>query len=193
MKDIYNYEGINSETTVYGVIADPVGHSLSPDIHNAAFQHLGINSVYVPFRVPRQDLQSFLADAESLGIKGLSVTIPHKETVLQACSKIDPAVTGIGAANTLTFSTDGISAFNTDGGAAMDSLKFEMRAQGDKPFAGKQAMLLGSGGVVKALAYGLLDLGASVFVAARSLDKAEAIGKTWLQDFGVGCSIYGEL
>ncbi|MFC1757595.1 shikimate dehydrogenase [Planctomycetota bacterium] len=182
MTEIYNYEGITAETSVYGVIADPVGHSLSPDIHNAAFQHLGINSVYVPFRIPRQDLAKFLAEAESLGVKGLSVTIPHKESVLAASKTIDPAVKGIGAANTLTFGEDGISAFNTDCDAAMESLANEMKVDGEKPFAGKRAILLGSGGVVKALAYGLLDRGATVFVAARSPEKAKPLEK-------LGCKI----
>ena len=80
---------------VYGVIADPVGHShLSPQIsQQAAYRHLGIDAVYVPFRVLRaENLDAFLTDAAELGIRGLSVTIPHKEAVIRKLSKVDPAV-----------------------------------------------------------------------------------------------------
>ncbi len=83
MTDIYHYDQINADTAVFGVIGDPIGHSLSPIVHNAAFQPDGLNAVYVPFRVPREHLAQFLTDAPRLGIKGLSVTIPHKETVLK--------------------------------------------------------------------------------------------------------------
>ena len=88
MKEIYRYEKINAETEVYGVIADPVGHSLSPLIHNAAFDALGLNKVYVPFRVPPEDLTQFMHDCRELGIKGLSVTIPHKEEILQHIDEV---------------------------------------------------------------------------------------------------------
>src|SRR5487761_1293318 len=79
MNEIYNYDRITAETEVYGVIGDPIAQSLSPLIHNAAFRHLKLNKVYIPLRIPREDVYSFLDDARELGIKGLSVTIPHKE------------------------------------------------------------------------------------------------------------------
>ena len=101
MTQVYRYEQINAETEVYGVVADPIGHSLSPLIHNAAFAHLGLNKVYVPFRVPREDLGRFIDEAGALGIRGLSITIPHKEEVIKKLTKIDEAVHGIGAANTV--------------------------------------------------------------------------------------------
>lgn len=77
MKDLYRYDAIGAETEVYGVIGDPIAHSMSPLVHNRAFAHLGLNKVYVPFRVPREDVGSFLDEAPQLGIRGLSVTIPH--------------------------------------------------------------------------------------------------------------------
>ena len=101
MTQVYRYEQINAETEVYGVVADPIGHSLSPLIHNAGFAHLGLNKVYVPFRVPREDLGRFIDEAGSLGIRGLSITIPHKEEVIKKLTKVDAAVHGIGAANTV--------------------------------------------------------------------------------------------
>ncbi len=81
MVNVYRYNSMRPETTVYGVIADPVGHSLSPQIHNAAFGAVGIDAVYVPFRVPFDALGQFMEDVPRLGIRGLSVTIPHKEAI----------------------------------------------------------------------------------------------------------------
>ena len=82
MTEMYRYEDINKSTAVFGVVADPVGHSLSPVIHNAAFIDSELDMVYMPFRVPLDELGSFLGDCPDLGIKGLSVTIPHKEEVM---------------------------------------------------------------------------------------------------------------
>ncbi|MCH8841052.1 MAG: type I 3-dehydroquinate dehydratase, partial [Planctomycetes bacterium] len=103
MKDIYRYESIGHDTEVYGVIADPVGHSLSPHVHNAAFENKGINAVYCPFRVPSDSLDQFMKDAPRLGIRGLSVTIPHKEAIARHLTKVDPAVKSIAAVNTVVF------------------------------------------------------------------------------------------
>lgn len=180
MTDIYHYDQINRETEVFGVIADPIGHSLSPVIHNAAFRELGMNRVYVPFRVPESELEAFLAHCDELGIKGLSVTIPHKETVVPHCCRVDGAVKGIGAANTLLFSPEGLLAFNTDYRAAMDSLDQALghtAGQEVHPLQGKTAMLLGGGGVAKAIAYGLKRRGARVVVAARNPAKVAAMVK----------------
>src|SRR5262249_15238722 len=79
LRRIYFYEQINAETKVFGVIGDPVAHSLSPLLHNHAFRHLGINAVYLPFRVPRGELAAFLKAYEQVPVQGYSVTIPHKE------------------------------------------------------------------------------------------------------------------
>ena len=72
---------------VYGVIGDPISHSLSPLVHNAALREAGIDGVYIPFRVPREHLDQFLDDAQALGVQGLSVTIPHKELVTRRLTK----------------------------------------------------------------------------------------------------------
>ncbi len=177
MTEVYRYDQIDSETSVFGVIADPVGHSLSPVIHNAAFQSKSLNSVYVPFRVPREHLVQFIRDCPGLGVKGLSVTIPHKEAVLKVCTKVDRAVQGIGAANTLVFQGDQIIGHNTDYRAAMDSLVHAMQlsAQEEHPFRGRQALVLGAGGAAKAIAFGLVHRGANVAIATRSMDKAKAL------------------
>ena len=196
MSDIYHYEAIQHETEVFGVIADPIGHSLSPVIHNAAFHDSKLNQVYVPFRVPRKDLQEFIKDCRRLGIKGLSVTIPHKEAVIEFCSKIDDAVKNIGAANTIVFGEDSAAAYNTDCQAAMDSIVENIKkGRGEKPFSGKVGLILGAGGVSKALAYGLRKNGAKVVVAARSPEKARGLEKMgcrivdWDARYTINCDI----
>ncbi len=138
MTDIYHYDKIDRETDVYGVIADPIGHTHSPVIHNAAFRQLGLNKVYVPFRVPREDLDTFLEGCREMGVKGLSVTIPHKEAVIRRLSKVDGAVRGIGACNTVVFDEGEAHGYNTDYRAAMDSLDAATGSEGERPLAGKR-------------------------------------------------------
>lgn len=176
MWDIYHYDQINAATEVFGVIADPVGHSFSPLIHNAAFRQMGMNRVYVPFRIPREHLESFLADCPALGVKGLSVTIPHKETIVRRLGKVDGVVRGIGAANTVVWEDGKSIGYNTDYRAAMESIDLALDATTDeKPFEGTIALILGAGGVSKAIAFGLKRRGADVVIASRSDDKAEAL------------------
>ncbi len=164
MTEAYHYDRINPRTEVYGVIADPIGHSLSPLIHNTAFAHLNLDKVYIPIRVLREDLSRFINEAPELGIKGLSVTIPHKEAVLAKLTEADGAVRGIGAANTLIFDGKARRGYNTDYRAAMSSLEAAIGAEekGERPLDGKTVLVLGAGGVGKAIAYGLLRRGAKV-------------------------------
>jgi 3-dehydroquinate dehydratase/shikimate dehydrogenase len=178
MIDIYHYENIDRQTVVYGVIGDPIGQSLSPMIHNAAFRKLGINAVYVPFRVPREHLTQFLEDAPTLGIKGLSVTIPHKEAVLRKLTSMDESMKGIGAVNTLLFQGDkGIVGFNTDHQAALDSLEKALEEHYGRPdtLDNQTALVLGAGGAAKAIGFGLKRLGAQVVIAGRTNQRASQL------------------
>ena len=178
MQEIYNYDDISKDYEVFGVIADPVGHSLSPVIHNAAFQRLGMKKVYVPFRIPEADLGAWLKHCRSLGIKGLSVTIPHKESVIAKCNKVESVVRGIGAVNTMVFDNDGtVRGYNTDHRAAMDSLQRAVAGEGENPFTDVKALVLGAGGVSKAIAYGLSKKGATVVVASRTKARATELAK----------------
>lgn len=175
MKETYRYEKINHETEVYGVIADPIAHSLSPHIHNAAFDTLNLNKVYVPFRVRPEDLTQFMHDCRELGIRGLSVTIPHKEEILSYRTKSDAGTEEIGAANTLVWDNGDRVAYNTDYRAAMVSLDdifggSERDAAGMK---GKHALVLGAGGVARAIVVGLSRRGADITIASRTADRAE--------------------
>lgn len=176
MTEDYHYESIDAETEVYGVIADPVGHSFSPIIHNTAFRHLNMNKVYVPFRVARGDLSDFINDSSELDVRGLSVTIPHKEAVVNRLTKVDSAVNGIGAANTVIFQDDQRLGYNTDCNAAMDSLGAVYGdLQSEKPLAHKTALVLGAGGVSRAIAFGLKLWGADVAIASRTFDRADKL------------------
>ena len=179
MTDVYHYDQINAETEVYGVVADPIGHSLSPVIHNASFAHLGLNKIYVPFRVPREDLDQFIDDAPAMGIKGLSITIPHKEDVVKKMTEVEPVVRGIGALNTVIFDGDARRGFNTDHEAAMISLETAMglAGKGAKPFHGKIAMVLGAGGVGMGIVYGLVARGAQVVIADAVSRRAHLAGQ----------------
>lgn len=177
MKEVYNYDAINEQTQIFGVIADPVGHSLSPVIHNAAFRHLGLDMLYLPFRVPRENLDSFLSQCHDLDIRGLSVTIPHKEDVLRSCREVDGAVNGIGAANTLVFENENlVVGYNTDFHAAMQSLEEAAREDASpNPLGERKALILGAGGVAKAIAYGLRRRKAEVVIASRTRFRSETL------------------
>jgi 3-dehydroquinate dehydratase/shikimate dehydrogenase len=198
MTGIYHYDAINADTAVYGVIADPIGHSLSPQVHNAAFQEAGANAVYVPFRVPRHELEPFIADAPKLGVRGLSVTIPHKETVVARLTQADHAVKGIGACNTMVFDGDAIAGYNTDYKAAIDSLENALGEVGAEhsPLADKTALVLGAGGAARAIIYGLKRRGANFVVASRTFERSEQLAAkykgraiTWGQRHGVAADI----
>ncbi|MEM7315446.1 MAG: shikimate dehydrogenase [Planctomycetota bacterium] len=175
MVDIYNYPNLNKDTEVYGVIADPVGHSLSPVVHNAAFQELGLNKVYLPFRVPPEDLPQFMTDCQAMGIKGLSVTIPHKETVMAFCTKMDGAAKGVGAVNTVKFDGDDVIGYNTDYKAAMSCIDQRLPSESKKPLEGHKALILGAGGAARAIAFGLVRRGAKVFITSRTYIRAATL------------------
>ncbi len=185
MKNVYHYDQIGPETEVYGVIADPVGHSLSPLIHNTAFRAQGLDKVYLPFRVPPDDLAEFLeSDVEALGIRGLSVTIPHKERVTGYLDFMDSGVQGTGAANTVVWEDGQRKGYNTDIRAALESLEAHMRSRGGaaRDLKGRTALILGAGGVAKAIAYALTQLKMQVVISGRTLGRAEELANL----FGCG-------
>lgn len=181
MQAIYHYDDLNADSEVFGVIADPIGHSLSPQIHNAALRHDGLNAVYVPFRVPADDLHEFINDATAWGIKGLSVTIPHKETVAKHLTKASKTAMGIKAINTVVFPDGEIYGGNTDCQAAMDSLEEVFgkpeEAQEASSLKDKIVLVLGAGGVSRAIIYGLTTRGARVTIASRSRARAQALAE----------------
>ncbi len=194
LADIYRADRINAETDVYGIIADPVSHSMGPFIHNAGFHHYGLNKVYVPFLVPREHLAQFMQDAPALGVKALSVTMPHKEEVIQTLTQVDDAVRGIGATNTILFDGKKTTGHNTDYQGAMDSLEAAIGGPDGmaRRVRGKTALVLGSGGVGKAITCGLLRRGVSVVATdgvpeqtARLSQRFHCPGVPWSERYSV--------
>ncbi|MBX9678350.1 MAG: shikimate dehydrogenase [Gemmataceae bacterium] len=176
LKKIYGLDSVGPESKVFGVLGDPVGHSLSPLIHNAGFRKLKQNAVYVPFRVPRGELESFLKEFDSIPVQGYSVTIPHKEGAARVAGERDASVETTGAANTLLRkSGGGWKAANTDTPAAIDSLKANLPKNaegGTTPLSQRTVLILGAGGVARAIAHGLQREGAQVMIANRTSDRA---------------------
>lgn len=180
LKHVYRIDRIDADTLVYGVIGDPVGHSLSPLVHNAVFRSQRINAVYVPFRVPRGELEVFLKDFDVLPVRGYSVTIPHKEAAAIAAHVRDSSVSLTQAANTLIRVGAGFTAYNTDYTAAIDSLlgSMPMQHDGSPPTLQSRAMLLlGAGGSARAVAHALQREGSLVTIASRTYDRSQRLAE----------------
>ena len=202
MRKVYRYDDIDRDTQIYGVLGDPIAHSLSPLIHNAAFRALGLNKVYVPFRVPKLLLSDTLDELAWLNVAGFSVTLPHKESVLDAVTHFDGPVQEIGAANTLYRDPAGAWwAANTDYEAALNSLQQGL-TQGAQPqsrpdvLAGKRVLMLGAGGVARAIGLGVMKEGGLLTITnrthARAVELAEGLGcqqVTWENRGGVYADI----
>ncbi|MEW4454237.1 shikimate dehydrogenase [Bremerella sp. JC817] len=179
MVDLYRYEEITDNTELFGVVADPVGHSLSPHLHNAAFSEQGMDRRYLPFRVPREHLSVFLNEVcPQLGVKGLSVTIPHKEVAAKFVKVADHAVQGVGATNTVIFGEGGPFGYNTDCAAAMESIDTMLPAENrDGSLEGMKVLMLGTGGVARGIVWSLLQRKAAVTITGRTLENAEELAK----------------
>lgn len=175
MRDIYHYDAINEETQIFGVIGDPVAHSMSPLVHNFAFEDAGINAVYVPLRIPQDTLAKSLDDLNGLGMSGFSVTIPHKGAAADYAHHSTESVRAIGAANTLIRSEVGEwHSDNTDYDAALESVLLGCGEENSDAavLAGKKVMLLGAGGAARAVALAMVRSGAIVTISGRTHKRA---------------------
>jgi shikimate dehydrogenase len=152
---------------IYGILGDPVAHSLSPVMHNAAFEILGMDAVYLAFRVTKPDLEDAIKGAKSLGIAGLNVTIPLKEKALVFVDVADEMATRIGAINTIDFSSGTPVGYNTDGIGSMQVLE---ETVGE--LTAKNVLILGAGGAARAIAFYLDEKGATVTLANRTKARA---------------------
>ncbi|MEA1956980.1 MAG: shikimate dehydrogenase [Euryarchaeota archaeon] len=151
---------------IYGIIGDPVAHSLSPVMHNAAFEKLGMDAIYLAFRVSPEEVGDAIRGAKSLGISGLNVTIPLKEKALFFVDAEEVAKR-IGAINTIDFSSGTPVGYNTDGIGSLRVLK-ETVGQ----IKGKKVLILGAGGAAKAISFYLDVEGARVTIANRTRERA---------------------
>ena len=166
-------EMITGKTNVVGIIGDPVEHSLSPLMHNAAFTHLNLDYVYVPYHVKKDALNNGIIGAKSLKIKGLNVTIPHKTEVIKHLDSLDKPAELIGAVNTIKFDDDHAKGYNTDGIGAVKAIEEVSSVKN------KKIVILGAGGAARAISFQILIDGAdSLVIANRTLEKAEQLQKS---------------
>jgi 3-dehydroquinate dehydratase/shikimate dehydrogenase len=181
LEDVYRFRAIGPSTSVYGVIGNPVMHSRSPLIHNAGFGALGIDSVYLPFHVP--DLEGFWKVADILGMRGISVTVPHKQAVLGPAVRADAAARAVGACNTLTREGEGgsWSGTNTDGEGFLQPLRAVFG--GEIP-AGLGATVIGAGGAARSVVSALIGSGARVLVLNRTREKAQRLAEAFAAKWG---------
>jgi shikimate dehydrogenase len=166
---------IDARTRVTGIIGWPVAHSLSPAMHNAAFAALGLNWLYGAFPVHPARVEEAVRGLAAAGVAGLNVTIPHKQAVLTACSRVSEAVAAIGAANTLIPDGDGgFHAENTDAAGFLRALD----EAGTPGLEGADVLVVGAGGAARAVVFALGTRGARVRVANRTPERAAALGET---------------
>jgi len=155
---------------IYAVLGDPIGHSMSPVMHNAAFRALGMPDRYHAFRVRQQDLRDAIYGAKALGFGGLNLTIPLKEEALKYVDP-DPIAARIGAVNTIDF-TDGIQGYNTDGIGAMRALE-----DVGVGVAGKNILIIGAGGASRAIAFQFAYSGGEITIANRTEERADKLAR----------------
>lgn len=160
---------IDSTTQLYAVLGDPVAHSLSPLMHNCAFERTGINGVYVALRVT--DPQSAVAAVRSLGIAGCSVTIPHKAAIFPYLDEVTPFARKVGAVNTIINRDGRLFGDNTDGPAALASLQAKIEV------ADKKVALIGAGGAAKGIGHAICDAGGIVTVINRTANKGKRLAE----------------
>ncbi len=166
---------------VYAVLGDPIGHSMSPAMHNAAFGALGMPCIYHAFRVRPSDLRDAIYGAKALGFGGLNLTIPLKEEALKYVES-DPIAARIGAINTIDFA-DGITGYNTDGIGAMRALE-----DAGVPAIGRNILIIGAGGAARAIAFQFGYSGGEIVIANRTKERADRLAR----DVIIGLSELGK-
>jgi shikimate dehydrogenase len=164
---------ISGKTRVCGVIGDPIGHTLSPTIHNAAFSYLGLDFVFLAFHVKVSELENAMRGLRGLGIHGLNVTMPHKSAVIGFLDEVDFTVRFLGSANTILNRDGKLSGFNTDGVGALKAL-----LENDVDPSGKKVLLLGAGGAAKAIAFMFVPEVGELAILNRSAEKAKELAET---------------
>jgi 3-dehydroquinate dehydratase/shikimate dehydrogenase len=169
-KNLYRADILRRKTRVYGVIGNPIGHSLSPVLQNAGFQACKMDAVFLPFLV--RDLRDFLHSVAALGMAGFAITLPHKQAILRHLDDCDPMAAAIGAVNTVVVRGDGkLYGYNTDYVGVLRALERRI------PLRGSRALIFGAGGAARAVAFALAESGASVCVCARRAQAAKALAR----------------
>jgi len=176
MLNIYRIKKLNRNTKIAGLIGNPVEHSWSNVMHNAAFDKMNINAVYLKFKVDK--LKEFIEYFRSLNILGFSVTIPHKIEVMKYLDYIDKKAKEIGAVNTVVVKNRKLIGYNTDSDGAMKALKNKTELEG------KKVVVLGAGGSARAIAYGLREDNAKVTILNRTTNNAKSMADDFDCNYG---------
>jgi 3-dehydroquinate dehydratase/shikimate dehydrogenase len=173
--ETYRVKELNERTEIYGIVGNPVSQSLSPFIQNTAFKFHNLNAVYIPFEVKNLNefIKKFIRRETreiELNFKGFSVTIPHKQAIIEHLDSVDETARAIGAVNTVKIEGGKLYGYNTDAQGFIEPLK---NAYGD--LRGAKVAILGAGGAARACVYALKKEGAEVVVFARNVEKAETL------------------
>ncbi len=164
---------VNARTKSFAVIGSPIEHSISPEIHNASFESLGVNCIYLAHRVERERLGEAIRGFEALGYSGINVTIPHKIAVIEHLDGLSKEAELIGAVNTVKFSSEGAIGYNTDGMGAIRAIE-----EAGVEIKGIKAVILGYGGAARAIAITLALRGASeIVIAGRNIGRVERLAE----------------
>lgn len=174
---------VTGHTRVVGVIGDPIEHSRSPQMQNAAFAKAGLDYVYVPFHVRPNNLAQAIAGFKALNVVGINVTLPHKQAVIPYLTSISREAELIGAVNTLTFLEDGIHGDNTDAPGVLRALEEDGNLSIP---VGENVVVLGAGGAARAIVVAFALAGvASITIANRTTEKAIALAEEMQEKTGV--------
>jgi len=161
---------ISGRTKICGVIGDPIEHTMSPVMHNAAINKMGIDYLYVPFLVRREELGKAINGMRALNIRGLNVTTPHKVAVITFLDELDPLAERIGAVNTIVNDDGMLRGYNTDAAGFRQAL-----VERGIELARKNVVILGAGGASRAISFILADRGSSLVILNRTLARAEEL------------------
>jgi 3-dehydroquinate dehydratase/shikimate dehydrogenase len=171
LRHLYRVEKLRKTTRIYGVIADPIRHSISPAVHNRAFQAKRIDAVYLPFLVSPAYLRDFFSMAEKMPLAGFSVTIPHKQKIIRYLDAVDPLARRIGAVNTVWRKAGKWRGTNTDAAGVTGPLSRLLRLRN------ASVLIVGNGGAARGAACALSDSGAKITLVGRNADRVRALSK----------------
>jgi 3-dehydroquinate dehydratase/shikimate dehydrogenase len=168
LRHLYRVEKLGKSAKIYGVIADPVRHSISPAVHNRAFQSKRLDAVYLPFLVSPACLRDFFSLASKLPLSGFSVTIPHKQKIIRYLDVVEPLARRIGAVNTVWRKAGKWRGTNTDAAGVTGPLSRLLK------ISQANVLIVGNGGAARSAACALSDAGARIFLVGRNADRRSA-------------------
>lgn len=161
---------VTGKTSLVGIFGDPVSHSLSPLMHNAAYEAMGLDICYVPLHVVHDDLNSAIAGLKAMGFLGVNVTVPHKVAVVPLLDRLDETAARVGAVNTIVNENGSLVGYNTDGAGFIRSLEEEAAVD----YGGLSVLIFGAGGAARAIGLALAEKGVSAInIINRSHARAD--------------------